>query len=81
MNDTARLLELRDRLPAEWAGLLTQAARALAEMQTAPPDDRHCHNCGSPLPPQDRGRPRKWCQARDCQRESKRGGKKREKGR
>ena len=56
------------------AGLLTQAARALAEMQTDEPDDRKCRGCGSPFPPRASGRPRKWCPAPACQKASKRGG-------
>lgn len=30
VSDVARLLKLRDRLPGEWAGLLTRSAQALA---------------------------------------------------
>ena len=74
MNDVARLLDLRDRLPGEWSGLLTQAAQALAAVQ-APEDKRHCRGCGSPLAPQPRGRPRKWCQADLCQQRRKNGSK------
>jgi len=76
MNDVARLLDLRDRLPGEWAGLLTRSAQALAAVEATQPDDkRHCRGCGSPLPPQARGRPRKWCQADQCQKQRKNGGK------
>lgn len=76
MDDVARILELRDRLPNEWAGLLTRSAQALAAVQAdRDEDDRRCRGCGSTLPPQARGRPRKWCQADHCQRASKSGGK------
>ena len=33
MNDVARVLELGDRLPVEWSGLLTRSAQALAAVQ------------------------------------------------
>ncbi len=81
MNDVARLLELRDRLPGEWSALLTRSAQALAAVQADQPDDRNCRGCGSPLPRQARGRPRKWCQAPECQKRSRYGGKKPEKAR
>jgi hypothetical protein len=75
-SDSQRLLELRDRLPVEWSGLLTRGAQALAAIQAERDDERRCRGCGSPLPTQERGRPREWCQATRCQRESKSGGKK-----
>lgn len=82
MNDVARLLELRDRLPNEWAGLLTRGAQALAAVQAGRSDEgRVCRGCGVVLPPQDRGRPRKWCPAPECQRSRKNGSKNPAKGR
>ena len=80
MNDVARILELRDRLPGEWAGLLTRSAQALAAVQDQS-DERRCRGCGSSLPQQYRGRPRKWCQAPECQNLRKRGGKSAQKAR
>ena len=75
-DDVARLLDLRRRLPSEWSGLLTRSAQALATMGTEDSDDeRRCRGCGGPLPPQARGRPRKWCEAPECQAESRHGGK------
>lgn len=75
MGDVDRLLALRDRLPNEWAGLLTRSAQAVAAAQADQPDARHCRGCGSPLPTQLRGRPRRWCQAPECQSLRKNGGK------
>lgn len=79
MSDLSRqLLEYRDN-PDKFSdarGLLSQAARALAAVQTdETDDDKGCRGCGSPLTPQPRGRPRKWCQAPECQRASRNGGK------
>lgn len=75
MGDVARLLDLRDRLPDEWAGLLTRAASAVAVMETDEPRPGGCRGCDGPLPPQGRGRPRKWCPAPECQRLRKNGSK------
>jgi len=75
MNDVARLLDLRDRLPVEWSGLLTRSAQALAAVQSDQPDERRCPGCGVGLPPQARGRPRRWCQAPECQKLRKNGSK------
>ena len=54
MSDVQRLLELRDRLPSEWVGLLTRSAQALA-MLSGDEHESTCPQCGSEV--SGRGRP------------------------
>jgi hypothetical protein len=75
VNDAARLLDLRDRLPGEWAGLLTRAAQAITELEAGLTPEGSCLGCGAQLRRGGRGRPRKWCQAPECQKLSRYGGK------
>jgi predicted RNA-binding Zn ribbon-like protein len=77
MNDLAQqLLKLRDEEARPyWHAALTRSAQKLATLEGEQPDERGCRRCGSALPAQDRGRPRKWCQAPECQKLRKNGGK------
>ena len=83
MSDLAQqLLKLRDEEARPyWHAALTRSAQKLATLESEQTEERGCRGCGSQLPAQDRGRPRKWCQAPECQNLRKRGGKSAQKAR
>ncbi len=72
MNDLARqLLEMRDQISSQWAGLLTRAAQALAKEADPADPERRCRSCGGDVVQSGRGRRRKYCSDR-CRREFQR---------